>query len=526
MAVAPTVTEEMRNNPASPVALCMDRGTTLPARLSHWAKSTPDRPFLIETTGLALSYAETHAEVRRWSAALRDRGVRRGDRVASFLSPSIDASVLWLALSSLGAVVVSIDRELRGEFLRHVLTDVAPVLICLRPEDRTIADAVVEVAVVPRLEIARGEPFEPQVTPDIDFHLPEVTDIAVIIYTSGTTGPAKGALIPWGQLANMINRIPLDFLSSSDVAYAPWPVHHVTGLSPLVTMAYVGGVVVFREKLSVSHFWTDVRQFGCTVATLAVAIPMLLALLPAENDKHHTLRFIFSIGGAMNIEFRRRFGGFLIGCYGTTEIGFPIINLDLGGESSHCAGWLRDGYQARLCDPQAEDVPAGEAGELWIKPAHPAMIFAGYLNRRDATENAFENGWYRTGDLLRRLDNGAYQFVDRIRDTIRRFGENISSTAIEYVIADLEEVIECCVVGLPSALCGHEVGLVLRVSEDCEFDPAAFYARLVPILPRHMLPAYIATIAEFPKTATNKIMKTAVSKRFRELPAWRSEVAL
>ncbi|MET0378991.1 MAG: AMP-binding protein [Spongiibacteraceae bacterium] len=519
------ITLEHRHHPADPMALCMDPQTTVLARVCHWATHSPNRTFLQEVEGARRTYSETHDELLRWCAALSERGIQRGDCVVSLLPQSIDACLVWLACAALGAIAVPINRELRGEFLRHVLRDAGPRLIFVRPEDAALLDAVTEIDAVPRIVLARGERFAETCAFAAALSLPAPDDVAIVIYTSGTTGQAKGALVTWAQIAAMITRIPMGALSASDVTYAPWPIFHVTGLSPLVTMAYFGGAVLFREKLSVSHFWDDVRRFRCTIATIAAAMPMLLAQPPREDDREHSLRFVFTIGGAMNIDFKRRFGGCLIGAYGSTEASFPLVNLDMDETTTNIAGWLRAGYEAKLCDGDGCEVESGKPGELWLRPPHPAMMFAGYLNRPDATAAAKVDGWYRTGDLLLRQPDGAFKFVDRIRDTIRRFGENISSTAMEYVVAAEKDVIECCVFGIPSPVCGQEVVLILR-TQDTAFDPASFYQQLIPMLPKHMLPSYIATVVEFPKTPTNKILKNALAANFEKTQAWQSPAAI
>jgi crotonobetaine/carnitine-CoA ligase len=516
---------EHRLHPADPSALCLNPQSTVLARVWHWADTTPEQRFLMEVDGAARTYAQTRDDIRRWVTVLAAQGVRRGDHVASVVPQSIDACLIWLACAALGAIAVPVNRELRGEFLRHVLRDAAPVLVIVRPEDTAMLADVDEIASTPRIVLPRDRALDAPQADMAAIVMPDPADVAMVIYTSGTTGPAKGAMVRWAQIAAMITRIPEGALDASDVTYAPWPIFHVTGLSPLVTMAYFGGGVVFREKLSVSHFWDDVRRFRCTIATIAMAMPLLLAQPARDDDHEHPLRYVFTVGGAVNIEFKRRFGTCLIGAYGSTELSFPLVNLDVDETTMHLAGYLRGGYQARLSDDDGNEVAKGEPGELWIRPPHPAMMFAGYLNRPDATAAAVVDGWYHTGDLLRQREDGAFIFVDRRRDTIRRFGENISSTAMEYVVAGEPDVIECCVFGLASPICGQEVVLIVRTA-NALFDPAAFYEQLIAKLPRHMLPSYIDTVDEFPKTPTNKILKSVVAANFDKARAWRSPVAI
>ena len=518
---------EQLQHPSDPTARSLDPQTSVLARLRHWAAVDPDRTFLWDSDGARRSYGETQLDISRWSRALQQRGVTRGDRVVSLLPSSIDAALLWLACAQLGVIAVPVNRELRGEFLRHPLRDTAPLLCFVRPEDYALIVDLPEMASVPIVTIARDHLFATDCEPLHIETLPQPEDIASIIYTSGTTGAAKGALITWAQLNTTIDRIPFGALSASDVCYAPWPMFHITGLTPLVSMAYFGGAVVFREKLSVSHFWDDVYRFNCTTATVGTAAPLLLALPEKPNERENPLRYVFGSAVAhISLEFQRRFDVQLAWTYGSTEIGFPILHADMSADNADVAGWLRQGYIAKICDPEGNDLGLDKAGELWIKPPHPALIFAGYYNRPEATAAAKIDGWYRTGDnLIRRSSDLGFRFVDRIRDTIRRFGENLSSTALENTVAGDIAVTECCAFGIASDIAGQEVALVIS-SPEAAPDLDAFFARLTQVLPKHMLPGFILVTTEFPKTPTGKIQKNIVAANFDKSAAWRSPAAV
>ncbi len=283
---------------------------------------------------------------------------------------------------------------------------------------------------------------------------------------------------------------------------------HVTGRTPTVTMADVGGRVVLRERLSIGEFWRDVKEHNCT-STTAASAALLLAAAPRDDDADNPLRIVlFGALGPTAIAFAERFDVRLVSNYGSTEVGFPFTNRIVRTETCHIAGWLRPGYEARTIGPDGSNVAEGEVGELLIKPPHRLLVMEGYLGRPDATEKAIIDGWYHTGDAVILLPGGAMQFVDRIKDTVRWFGENISGSALEAIINNDRAVLECAVVGVDSAVAGQEVLLVVRPMDEPDFDPAALFARLVDGLPKHCLPAFIATRRdEFPKTPNGKIRK-------------------
>ena len=492
------------------LATGLDPNLVLPAMIRRRALEDPDRTFMIEVGGRSVTYGEFWDELLGWCTLLQSLGAKPGDRVASLLPASIDSQLLWLAASCIGAWEVAVNPDLRGELLHHVFTDSAPVHCFARNDTAHVAQncgVSVALTVVPR-----GESFVVGVERATLETLPTPSDVSCVIYTSGTTGPAKGAIIPWGQLSTILGRTPRSWFSESDAVYAPLPMFHVTGRSPTITMADVGGRVVFREKLSISEFWEDVRAYQCT-STTAAGASLLLAMPSVDDDADNPLTIaLFGPLGPAAIEFGRRFGVSLISNYGSTEIGFPFTNRDVALETCHIAGWLRPGYQARVVNSEGVDLPFGAAGELLIKPPNPSLMTQGYLNRPDATAKAIVDGWYHTGDaaILHESLPGrpALQFVDRIKDTVRRFGENISGSALETIINADAELIECAVLGVPSEVAGQEILLVVRPIDAGLFVPESLFERLRSQLPKHCLPAFIGVRAdEFPKTPNGKIRK-------------------
>ena len=494
-------------------------------RVAYWAAREPDRPFLEEVTGQRVSYGEFHDRVLRWCSWLRELGVQPGETLASFLPSSIDAHALWLASSCVGALEVPVNPELRGEFLRHVLDDAGVRLCFVRPEMADLpASSGIEGLEVVSVE-REGSPVASQPALEIERY-PEPQDVCCVIYTSGTTGPAKGVVVSWAQMNTTIGRIPREWLSGDDAIYSFFPMFHVTGRSPLPSMADVGGRVVLRERFAMSKFWSDVRQFGCTSTTPGPAIPLSLAQPEDENDADHPLRVgLTASGGPQNARFQERFGVRLVGCYGSTEAGFPILERGEDSGTGQCTGWLRPGYQARIVDEEGNDQKDGSAGELLIKPPARELITLGYLGRAELTAKAIVDGWYRTGDTMIRAADGSFQFIDRMRDTIRRFGENISASAVEAVILADPEILECAVVGVPSPIAGQEVLLAVVPNDPARFDVAHCYGRLECSLPKYMRPAYVSVRSELPKTPNGKVLRRVIREEKDHGDLWTSPAA-
>jgi crotonobetaine/carnitine-CoA ligase len=215
--------------------------------------------------------------------------------------------------------------------------------------------------------------------------------------------------------------------------------------------------------------------------------------------------------GTIAAEFQERFGVQPLSSFGSTEVGFPIAHRWVTPDTVHYAGWLRRGYQARIVDLDGNDVEPGPPGELWIKPPVRYLVLLGYLDRPELTEKAVGDGWYRTGDSVARDPNGGYRFVDRMTDTIRRFGENISASALEEAIRTDPEVSECAVFGLSSAVSGQEVVLAVVPVAQEGFDVAALWERLHERLPHFMLPARVLVTDEFPRSPNGKVRKRVLA---------------
>ena len=500
----------------------MDPAFVLPRRVAFWAGEDPGRPFLEEVTGRSLSYGETWHQVTRWAAWLRSLGVRRGGRIITMLPASLDAVVLWLTAGCLGAVEVPVDPGMRGTFLTHVLASSGGRLCLVRP---AFADLVrssgvdgLEVHVV---EQQAGFPAGSVASASVPGPLPRPGEPSCVIYTSGTTGLPKGVLLSWAQFAATIGRIPRSWLSERDCAYCCHPMFHVTGRTPLLSMADVGGRVVLRERFSASAFLGDVRAHGCTTTTAYAAL--MLATPEQPDDADNPLRVVFGSHPALDARFAARFGvRATIGAYGSTEAGFPLLlRRPPQDKTRRWCGTPRRGYAARVVDDRGAEVADGQVGELEIRPPARSLVMLEYVGDPAATAAAFRGDWYRTGDAARRHADGQIEFVDRLRDTIRRHGENISSTAVEAVVALEDDVLDCAALGVPDAVAGQEVALAVVPRHVAAFDPADLYARLTRCLPRAFLPSYVVVCDDLPRTTTNKIRKVGLAETLDLATAWR-----
>lgn len=498
-----------------PAECVANAGLVLPAVIARRAAENPDSPFLVEIAGPSTSYQQTWHAIRQWMAALARLGIGPGEAVGSFLPQSADAQLLWLANALLGALHVPVNPQLRGEFLRHVLRDAGVTRAFVRPEQI----AGLREAGLPRdIELIQAGPSDSQWAAALAgapvrevLALPAAGDVATVIYTSGTTGPAKGVLVTWGQIANAVGLRPRQLLGPGDAYFTPWPPFHVMGLTPLAVMADVGGRVILRDGPSISQFWTDIDRHGCTCATIGPIVRLLMDQPARADDGGHALRSVIMGPVIPDVdEFRARFGIDVMTVYGSSEIAYPLVSRHVTGASRHLITELRPGYAARIVDESVRDVPDGSPGELLVRPPDPCLATPGYLGQPQLTARAWADGYFRTGDAFIRHPDGTFEFRDRLNDTIRRFGENVSSTLLESVIMEVDGVLECAVVGVPDEISGQAIHLAVVPAGGVELDPAALMLTLTGILPRFMLPAFISLWEQLPKTPNGKIRKEQV----------------
>ena len=517
----------------------------LPAQLAALrAKEDPEQVAIEHVQGSILTYEALHRANLTWAGAYQKLGVGVGSRVVTMLPTSFDSYSAWLGLAWLGALEVPINTAYRGRMLRYVIEQSEPDLL------------LISSAFVDRLpEIAREISLPRVVVPDADdtsaflvaalsrrqfldadplageLGGPFAHDSCSIIYTSGTTGPSKGVLVPWGQMYYSAIAPPADVLREGEAYYSTWPTFHMSGKYSLYIPMLRGARMVLRETFSVSNFWDDIRRFHCTYATvLGPMVRFLMMQPPQEDDARNPLRGITSAPLVPEIEdFKKRFDVKVATGFGMTEVG-GILASD-GWETSNwrSCGKVRrgpPGFEIRLVDEHDEPVGVGEVGELMVRTDQPWALNTGYFRMPEKTAEAWRNGWFHTGDGFSRDEDGNFYFVDRLKDCIRRRGENISSLEVEAYVTDHPDVLECAALGVPSEYGEDDVKICVVVKPGARLEAGALFEYLVPRMPRFMLPRFVEFVAEFPKTeATNRIKKAELKRDALNANTWDREAA-
>jgi crotonobetaine/carnitine-CoA ligase len=509
-----------------PVAYVCEAGmpASLPQVLETRAARTPDARHLT-FDGEHRTFAETLQAAERAAAGLATAGVRRGDKVALMLPNSLEFLDLWFGSTLLGAVLVPVNTGLRGEGLRYIVEHCEADIVVADTSLLDTFDAALPDGAGPRARFARGaahagwrDVAELLTGGDSAFTRPAVgpADLASVLYTSGTTGLPKGVM----NCHNAYPTAALEFtqrfvrMRADDVLYTSLPLFHVNAQMLTTIGSLVSGrPMVLAPRFSASRFFADVREHGATIFNYIGAMLTMLAKQPERaDDADNPARL--AIGGAAPAElwphFEQRFGVSILEIYGLTEtatfcLGSPPEDIRVG-KLGLPVSWA----QVEVHRPDGSVAGVAEPGEIVIRSTQPDTLFHGYFKNDEATAKAVDGGWFHSGDRGRRDDDGYFVFIDRLKDAIRRRGENISSYEVERVINSHPEVVESAVVGVPSDLGEEDVMAVIVPRDEAAFDPEALVAFCTERMADFMVPRYVRLKAQLPKTATERVQKFAL----------------
>jgi carnitine-CoA ligase len=486
--------------------------------LRRWAHERPHRHFLEFEDGGAWTFAETLDRVQRAAAGLRSLGVGHGSHVLCWMPNTSEAVLAWLAANYLGAVHVPLNTAYRGRLLQHAieLSDarvmVAHATLVDRLHDIETAqlhDVVVcggttelphALTVHPAALLAGRDRAEPsrQVQP---------WDSNYLMFTSGTTGPSKAVECTYVQ-AWCGAAMGMDYFDADDRVLANLPLFHVSGAGAVMDRLTKGGTCVLYDGFKPATFWDTVRRYEITGCCLVGAMTQfLLRQPPSERDRDHPLRNVITVPWNQDSQaVAERYGLQMHTAFNMTETAVPIRS-DANPAALGTCGRPRRGIEARVVDSHDVEVPCGEVGELVLRASRPWEMSRGYYRNAQATADAWRNGWFHTGDAFRRDPEGNFFFVDRLKDAIRRRGENISSFEVEAEALCYPAVLEAAAVPVPSSESEDEVLLVVTAIPGQQVDPLKLLRFMAPRMAHFMLPRFIRVIAEMPKTPTAKIEK-------------------
>jgi carnitine-CoA ligase len=496
--------------------------TTIPGALDAASARDDQRTFL-RCDGRDMTIGELYTASHRVAAALLGWGIERSARVAVMMANVPEFLHVWFGIARFGAIEVPVHSAYRGQLLEHILVESGTrVLFC----DAEFLDRL-EGLSLPALEhiVVRGEadvkagrsvtvhPFD-EVLQDRPFARPPAlvgSDVSCLLYTSGTTGPSKGVVLT--HTANLqLARANIELMeySADDILYTAFPLFHVNAKFTSVTSAILSGArLVLDDRFSASRFWDRMRAEGVTSFNyMGTMLTVIAKQPPSERDRDHRVTRCY--GGAcppaLWARFEQRFGVRLHEHYGMTEIGIATQNTRTSRREGSI-GRAAPSFEVRVADESDREVPVGEIGEIQVRPRLPDIILREYWSRPEATIEATRNLWFHTGDRARMDADGFFYYVDRLKDSIRRRGENVSSFELESVVNAFGPVVESAAYGVPSELGEDDVMIAVVTEDPLRIDLDALVAHCERELAYFAVPRYIRVVDALPKTPSQRVQK-------------------
>ena len=521
---------------------------TLPVLIDQLAQRYDTIPALVSSES-ALTYAQLAGECSRYARWAVSQGLRSGDSVGLLMENCAHYMPLWLGLTRAGICVALLNTQLRGQVLAHCIRIVGPKLMIVGSE---LCDAL--AGVQPHLDpgiVWRAHGDGPHGLPRVDLEsaglptfqvsaaeiaLPSLAERALFIFTSGTTGLPKAApvshfrVMQWSHwFAGMMDT------RAGDRMYDCLPLYHsVGGIVATGATLVGGGTVVLRKRFSASSFWRDIVQERCTLFQYIGELCRYLVNAPPEpQELTHQLRLCCGNGLRAQVweKFQSRFRiPQILEYYASTEGNFSLYNCEgKPGAIGRIPAFLKHRLPVEIVkfDPETE-TPArnaqnhcvacsppqiGEAiGKIPSADALQPGRFEGYTDAAATTakilRNVFVDGdaWYRTGDLMRQDEQGFYYFVDRIGDTFRWKGENVSAAEVAGVISSCPGVCDTSVYGVQVPGADGRACMAAIVAGP-GFDLAALRNHLQAQLPEYARPRFIRVVAQIELTGTLKLRK-------------------
>jgi long-chain acyl-CoA synthetase len=495
--------------------------------LERRVQTTPDKHFLFsETDGRRYTYAEFDRAVNRAARMLSERGIKKGDAVSLLMPNGVEYIIAYFACFKLGALAGPVNSLLKSEEIAYVINN---------SEARAL---LVNSEFLPRVESIRDElpnlrhiiAFDDEAGATIEFaenDLPDVEikkdDEAIIIYTSGTTGKPKGCLLTHGNVVANARQITrwLGF-TERDCLLTVMPLFHMNAVSvTTMTPLYAGASTVISPKFSASRFWQIISDYGVTsFGSVATMLQMLLSNYPdgvPAGLKTDQLRFAMCGSAPVPAEVMRRFeetfNCLVIEGYGLSEstCRSTFNPPDERRRPGSCG--MAIGNEMKVFDETDREVPDGELGEIVMRGPN---ILKGYYKNKEATAQAFRNGWFHTGDIGYKDADGFFYIVDRKSDMIIRGGENIYPREIDELLYKHPAVSAAATIGVPDPLYGEEVAAFIVLKDGARATEEEIIAFCREHLADYKCPKSVHFVKDIPKGPTGKLLKRELVREYAQ----------
>ncbi len=519
---------------------------TVYGQLKNTVKQYGARPFLhiprqaaksCHDAAIDYSYDDMYFAVAAARQSYQQAGYGPGHRVALALENRAEFFIHFFALNGLDICVVPLNTDFVREEIAYLLDNSdASIVITLPEHEESLREA--ESGIERKIDVICIDKLDELPVPPSLEHSIIKTGLqadAAIVYTSGTTGKPKGCVLS-NEFFFCVGQWYMDIGGYCEIVagagrlITPLPVFHTNALVwSMMAMLMSGGCVIQLDRFHSSTWWDSVRESDANIMHYLGVMPaMLMNMTPTDEDFSSQIRFAMGAGVEPDIHarFEQRFGFPLIEGWAMTETGAGVCFMT-DREPRHvgkrCIGKVLEQMEFRIVDDKAKEVTQGEAGELLVrrKGDNPSYgFFSEYYKNQQATQEAWMDGWFHTGDVVREGDDGSVFFVERKKNIIRRSGENIAAAEVEAVLMDHPFITHCAVVSLPDPVREEEVLAFVELNNNQPADSETATALVNYCLGRlsyYKVPAYVIFVDVLPVTSTQKVKRGELRALCQEL---------
>lgn len=494
---------------------------------SAWGRAVsrfPTRTFL-RFSGKDISFKDFDSLVTKFAGGLKHLGIKDGDRILVIMQNSAEMVCSWLATNRLGAVWVPVNTQLKSVTLAHVVQAAQPRLTLV---DRDFLADLQAVNVLDSASIWVNDCKSPNDLsiistlgpPQAECVQASSSTTAAFLYTSGTTGKSKPCILSHGYFIQQASTLIAGCgLIEDDVLYCPFPLFHADATALTVIPAILlGATAALSTRFSANRFWDEIRSTNATVYDFMGATLALTYKQPhSTRDREHRVRLAWGFPiPSFAPEYESRFGHPLITLYGSVEASLPIFqDYSRGGQLPlGSCGRVRPGYQLRIANEMDEEVPADTPGQMLLRSDSPTAFFDGYFNDPTSTITAFRNLWLHTGDIGKVDEDGNVFFLGRLKDLIRRRGENVNAAEVEEEFLQHEDVVIAVACGIPSDLgngAEEDVKVVVELRDGSVVSERDLWGWAVTHMARFQVPSVVQIVDKIQKTPTGKLEKHSLA---------------
>jgi crotonobetaine/carnitine-CoA ligase len=506
---------------------------TVPAVLDSQAERFGDR-VMMSIAGTPVTFAQMRDRSCAAANVLADLGVQRGETVALFTGTCPEWVYFWLGAARLGAVTAAINGANKGDFLLHALQLAQARVVITDRERHPRLDDVADGVLTLRSTLVQGDSLAdklaaastspPQVA-SLDEH-----DIGVLFFTSGTTGPSKAVATTWGYLFRAAATVAASWeFGSGDVLWTAMPLFHLSAAPTVLAPMLVGGTSVLAAEFHPGELWDEIRACGAAgFAGAGAMVSMLWNQPPDPRDAELPIRFLSAAPISADIypDIEQRYGCRVVTMYGLTEA-FPIAYKTVSDHGvPGTSGRVNPAFDVHIVDRNRTPLPAGKVGEIACRARTTHAMSEGYVSSAPGGSGLViqpHPEWFYTGDLGMLDHEQNLTYVDRVKDSLRRRGENVSSVEVEQTVMRHPAVGEAAAVAIPSELGEDDILVVVTLRPDAAVNCAELLDFCAARMPYFCVPRYLEVLDEIPKNVIGRVRKDMLRNRGLGAGAWDRE---